>query len=117
MWVSRARIHSVKRSPKSFSVLDPLRSHDSARACRRAMPLVVTALDAALDLPAPAAGDAEPPPTVLGRALKRVGAKGRFWPEVVRPFAHWNIERTNTASSTVFGSFAVPNCAEESAEA
>ena len=38
------------------------------------MPLVVTALDAALDLPAPAAGDAEPPPTVLGRALKRVGA-------------------------------------------
>jgi aprataxin len=38
------------------------------------MPLVVTALDAALDLPAPGAGGAEPPPTVLGRALKRVGA-------------------------------------------
>ena len=38
------------------------------------MPLVVAALDAALDLPAPGAGDAEPPPTVLGRALKRVGA-------------------------------------------
>ena len=37
------------------------------------MPLVVTALDAALDLPAPGAGGASLP-TVLGRALKRVGA-------------------------------------------
>ena len=38
------------------------------------MPLVVTALDAALDLPAPAAGDAEPPPTVSAGPWKRVGA-------------------------------------------